>query len=151
MMKEAERAKVVDLTEMFNALSRDVISRAVIGETTRKMKWGDELRSIVSESSKLMGEFYIGDFMPWLGKIGWIVSGFERRVREAFESSDKLLEEIVKERKRKVEKMKEEGGDSKATNECFIDVLLTLDELKCEGVSFDDKSIKAIVKVIRFC
>lgn len=152
MMKEIEGTMVVDMTERFNAISRDVISRAVIGKATRNRWWEDEVESLVKESTKLAGEFYVGDYIPWLGKIDRVVNGFEGRVRKTFQRSDKLLEEIIKEHRRGAEKRKEEGGDSNTADECFLDVLLTLEEeLKWEGIVFDSKSIKAIIMVIRIC
>ncbi|KAL0920766.1 hypothetical protein M5K25_009933 [Dendrobium thyrsiflorum] len=147
MMKEIDRTLLVDMTERFHALSRDVISRAVIGDSTRNKLWGDGLRRLIDECSRPIGEFYVGDYIPWLGKIVGVVSGFERRLRNAFERSDKFLEGIVKEHRRQIVKRKEEEGDGDATNECFLDALLTLDqgELKHKGVVFDSESIKAVV------
>lgn len=153
MMKDIERTMLVDMTERFHALSRDVISRAVIGESTRNKLWGDSLRRLIDESSRMIGEFYVGDYIPWLGKIVGVLSGFERRLRNSFERSDEFLEGIVKEHRRRIAKrMEEEGDGDDATNECFLDALLTLEgEFKCKGLVFDRESIKAIVKVIIFC
>ncbi|XP_020579050.1 cytochrome P450 71A21-like [Phalaenopsis equestris] len=149
MIKEIERrttTTAMDMAERFNALSRDVISRAVIGATTRRMWWGHSLRSLITDSSRLIGEFHVGDYIPWLGSAAGFVCGFERRLRKTFERTDKLLEEIVGERRRGMEKRKEEG-DGDGTDECFLDVLLSLqEEMKCKGVVFDDMSIKAIIK-----
>ncbi|KAH0462889.1 hypothetical protein IEQ34_007471 [Dendrobium chrysotoxum] len=146
MMKEIERTMLVDITKMFHVLSRDVISRAVTGESTRNKLWGDDLSKLIDDSSRMMGEFYVGDYIPWLGKIVGVVTGFERRLRNTVERSDKFLEEIVKEHRRRMAKRKEEG-DGDATHECFLDALLTLDqwELKCKGVVFDSESIKAVI------
>ncbi|KAH0463073.1 hypothetical protein IEQ34_007655 [Dendrobium chrysotoxum] len=152
MMKEIEQTMLVDITEKFHVLSRDVTCRAVIGESTRNKLGRDGLRKLIDESSRIMGEFYVGDYIPWLGKIVGVLSGFERRLRSVFERTDKILEEIVKEHRRRIAKRKEEG-DGDVTNECFLDALLTLDqwELQCKGVVFDTESIKAVAMVIRFC
>ncbi|XP_020579084.1 cytochrome P450 71A21-like [Phalaenopsis equestris] len=47
MMKEFERTTMVEMIERFNALSRDVISRTVIGKAARRRWWGAELRILI--------------------------------------------------------------------------------------------------------
>ncbi|XP_020579081.1 cytochrome P450 71A21-like [Phalaenopsis equestris] len=147
MIKQIEGTTVIDMSKLFNALSRDVISRAVFGATTRRIWWGDSMRSLISDNLSLMGEFHVGDYIPWLGKAVGFVSRFERRLRKTFERTDKLLEEIVREQRRMGMEKRQQEGDGDGANECFLHVLLTVqEEMKCRGVVFDDTSIKAITK-----
>ncbi|XP_020579085.1 indoleacetaldoxime dehydratase-like [Phalaenopsis equestris] len=143
MMEEIGRTMTTatNMTEVFNSLSRDVVSRVVIGRAARRTWWEHGLRSLIDESSELTGEFYVGDYIPLLGSIFGVVGGFERRLRNVFQRSDELLEQIMRERR------KEEDDGSYVANHSFLDCLLTLQgKMKCEGVAFDDASIKAIVK-----
>ncbi|PKA63310.1 Cytochrome P450 71A25 [Apostasia shenzhenica] len=137
----------VNLSEMVEDLSKDIICRAALG---RKCSGGRRFGEMVKELMDLFGSFPMRDFIPWLG---WVdeISGLNARVRRSFIEFDRFLEGVLEEhdiRRRESEEgngISGVGVDRQSVD--FVDVLLSLKEKDDDGLTFTlhRDSIKAIL------
>ncbi|XP_057952197.1 cytochrome P450 736A117-like [Malania oleifera] len=130
----------VNLGQMLMGMTNDVVCRVALG---RKYGEGDgsmRFKETLDQFQELLGGFYIGDFIPWLG---WVnrVNGVDGKAEMVFRELDSFLDEVVEGHSRKREGGKVEGDEEKD----FVDVLLEIQKDNSAGFSMDRECIKALI------
>ena len=97
------------------------------------------------EFGRLMGCFYVGDYIPWLSWMTFI-NGLDAELEKIAKEFDRFLDEVVK---KHVDIRKRGGVDEEVKD--FVDVLLDIQENNAAGVSITGVSIKALtlVRILR--
>ncbi|PIN22048.1 Cytochrome P450 CYP2 subfamily [Handroanthus impetiginosus] len=122
---------VVNLSDMFVSVSNDIVCRVALG---RKYGEDGKFKKFLGGYVELLGEYSVGDYIPWLGWIDWVrgLNGKVKKVAKLFdEFLDVVIEEHRKQRKRDVDLD-------------FVDILLDF-QRENEGsfLADDDDAIKA--------
>ncbi|CAD6245111.1 unnamed protein product [Miscanthus lutarioriparius] len=82
-----------------------------------------EVDALLEESNVLLGAFHVGDYIPWLSWVSY-VDGTDARVTRAFETIDRILDEIVDAAATRETPLSGE----EASDDAFIHVLLSLQQ-----------------------
>ncbi|KAL8154160.1 hypothetical protein V2J09_011920 [Rumex salicifolius] len=140
MMNKIKGMPMVNLSEMFLSLSTDVICRIAFGKKYRGDS-GIELHKLLKELSRLLGGYYVGDFIPWLS---WIDSfnGVDAEVSRFLSGFDKFFNRVIEEHI----VCRGDGEGNELEKRDFVDVLL--DAQKDDGsgdFSLEKESIKALI------
>nr|XP_043637203.1 cytochrome P450 Tp4149-like [Erigeron canadensis] len=126
----------VNLSELFVALTNNVVCRVALGKTYRGLKF----KNLLARLMGLLGYLSIGNYIPLLS---WIdrLSGIERKTNEVAKEFDDLLEgvidEHIKRRETKVE------GDDAAQD--LVDILLDVQKESAGGFVVHKDTIKAVI------
>ncbi|XP_019101881.1 PREDICTED: cytochrome P450 71A22-like [Camelina sativa] len=121
----------INLSELLVSLTNDVISRVALG---RKYSSETDSKELMKRLVRLLGEFSVGTYVPWLAWIDWI-SGLDGQLKKTGNDLDEFLERVVQDH---------EYGDHRAGND-FVDVLLAIQREKSFGFEINRLSIKAII------
>ena len=134
MMEKIQKSSTlqVNLSELLGSLTNDVISRVALG---RKYSDETDFKELMKRLTKLLGEFCVGTYVPWLAWIDWI-SGLDGQLKKTGNDLDEFLEKVVQDHV---------DGDAQRTD--FVDVLLRIQREKSVGFEIDRLSIKAIILV----
>ncbi|KAL3691457.1 hypothetical protein R1sor_005108 [Riccia sorocarpa] len=104
----------------------------------------DQFLEKMDEVFFLLGAFYIGDYIPWLG--GFDPQGLKKRIDDTFKVCDALWQTIIDDHKMKLEaasKAQSEGTSAPDTFQDIVDVLLT--RSGDSGQHMEDTRIKALL------
>ncbi|KAJ8429606.1 hypothetical protein Cgig2_017440 [Carnegiea gigantea] len=135
---------VVNLTETFVTLASDVVCRAAFGRKYSR-EWRGNFMVLLKQFVELLGEFPVGDFVPWLH---WIdkVNGLEGKMRKVAKEFDAILEQILEEH---LHSPNTQGNGHKSDKgekmKDFVDVLLDVQRDETVGFSVDRESMKALI------
>ncbi|KAM5571879.1 cytochrome P450 736A117-like [Rosa sericea] len=140
--RSASLSLPVNLSELFASLSVDVMCRVAFG----RKYGGVKFKEMLGEFMRLLGGFYMRDFIPWLG---WVdrINGSDAKIERVAKEFDRFLDDVVEEHM-SVLKMKEENGDRSVEDEGgkdFVDVLLEVQSSGTDGSSIDRDNIKGII------
>lgn len=138
MMNEIRGLSIVNLSEMFMSLTNDMVCRLAFGKKYMGERGGVDFKKLLDEVFRLLGEYYVGDFISGLA---WIdrVNGVEAKVSQVANALDDILEEIIQEH---LERRKQKNGEG----EDFVDVLLEVQQENTSGNScLDRESIKGLI------
>ncbi|KAI6682798.1 hypothetical protein NL676_028711 [Syzygium grande] len=143
LMGKIEQRRSVDLSNMFAALTNDIICRVALGRKYSDGKQGNKFKGLLTDLTGLLGIFNVGDFIP---SLGWInkVSGLEAKVERVARVFDEFLQEVVEEHRRKMED-KSIGRDGGEDRRDFVDVLVEIEKDKTAGFALGADSIKALI------
>lgn len=140
---ENSSSSIIDLSEMFMTLTKNVICRVAFGRKYNGNEGGINFKKLLKEFLELLGQFRVGDFIPRLAWINWL-DGSNARVEKVSKELDHFLEQVVKEHQ-------DGGGESSKENDesvkDFVDVLLEVQKEKTPGFTIDRDSIKALILV----
>ncbi|CAL5031428.1 unnamed protein product [Urochloa decumbens] len=107
----------VNLSERLMATSNRILRRVAFGDD------GDgegsiEAGAVLDETQKLLGAFFVSDYMPWLG---WVdtLRGLRRRLERNFHELDAFYEKVIDDHLNKKRAVGSKGED-------LVDVLLRL-------------------------
>ncbi|XP_052198629.1 cytochrome P450 736A117-like isoform X3 [Diospyros lotus] len=137
---------VINLSEMLAEHISNVVCRAVLG---RKYDGGGgaggqrKFKKILMEFMELLGDFNVGDYVPWMRWLGHL-NGLYGRVDKVTEEIDTFLELVIQEH---VEERERNGG-SKVTGESrrdFVDILLQIQRDDVAGFPLHKDTVKAII------
>ncbi|EOA25647.1 hypothetical protein CARUB_v10018996mg [Capsella rubella] len=120
----------MNLSELLVSLTSDVISRVALGW---KYSSETDLKELMKRLTRLLGEFSVGTYVPWLAWIDWIC-GLDGKLKKTANDLDEFLERVVKDHV---------DGDGHRAD--FVDVLLSVQREKSTGFEIDWLSIKDIV------
>lgn len=134
----------VNLSQLFASLTLDVICRVAFGRKyIESGEGGRKFKEMLGEFMRLLGGFYMADFIPWLA---WVdrINGSDAKVKKIAEEFDKFLDVVVDEH---IGALKMKGGTSVEDEEGkdFVDVLLEVQNSGIAGSSIDRDSIKGII------
>ncbi|CAI0547508.1 unnamed protein product [Linum tenue] len=118
----SRRGVAVDLSDVATCLSNDVICRVSFGDKmTSDPDVAGRFKVLLEELMKLLGGFFVGDFIPSLGWVNRLV-GVDRRVDKTFKEFDEMLESILVEHE---DRSKDRSNGSVEEGcQSFVDVLL---------------------------
>lgn len=134
----------VNLSEVLYTLTNDVLCTVALG---RKYSAGGEgvskFRKLLGEAMELMGGFYVGDYISWLG---WVCNfnGFNAKLEKTAKGIDDFLDGVVEEHEKRMSNCGEVEDDH---HRDFVDVLLGIQKENTLGFPIDRVSIKAIIFV----
>ncbi|KAH9608390.1 hypothetical protein KSS87_007778 [Heliosperma pusillum] len=131
----------VNLSEMFNGLSNDVVCRAAFGKKYSENEEGLRgFEEVLREFVELLGMFDVGDFIPWMS---WVnkVNGLNKRMENVAKKFDMILEEIICEHLNR----KLDGNEGENQTKDFVDVLLDVQREDSAGLAIQSESIKALL------
>lgn len=132
----------VNLSEVLYTLTNDVLCTVALG---RKYSAGGEgvskFRKLLGEAMELMGGFYVGDYISWLG---WVCNfnGFNAKLEKTAKGIDDFLDGVVEEHEKRMSNCGEVEDDH---HQDFVDVLLGIQKENTLGFPIDRVSIKAII------
>ncbi|KAG6528705.1 cytochrome P450 71A1-like [Zingiber officinale] len=107
-------AAEIDMSAVLFAFSNDIMCRVVAGNKFEGRK--GLFSELISENSVLLTKIYLGDYLPWLGWVDWLLGNVER-VKKNQKRWDDLLDQVIKEHAERVS-----SDDEKD----FVDVLISL-------------------------
>uniref|UniRef100_J3N2X1 Cytochrome P450 n=1 Tax=Oryza brachyantha TaxID=4533 RepID=J3N2X1_ORYBR len=120
----ATAGDAVNLTEKIAQLVNDVVVRCCIGGRSKhRGEFLDALRAALSQVTWLT----VADVFP-SSKLARIVGTAPRKALACRKKIERILEQIIQERKQIKEESTSTGAPMAAGNECFLDVLLRLQE-----------------------
>jgi len=125
-IREAAAASTaVDIGEVMNTFTNDIISRAVSGKFFRVEGRNKLFRELINTSSVLLGGFNLEDYFPILARsLDFLTRWFLRnRVHDAHERWDELLEKIISDHERRKSMHCRHDQESD-----FTDVLLSVQQ-----------------------
>ena len=129
----------LNLSELITSTSNNIVSRCIIGQ---RFEEGDGRISFVEVSKAVMRDFAafsFGDHFPYLRWVD-VLRGLIGRLKASHRALDAFFEEIIQERKARMESGDDRRSDSK---EDFVDILLRVQ--KDSGLT--QEHIKAILLV----
>ncbi|XP_074588890.1 cytochrome P450 71A1-like [Curcuma longa] len=106
-------AAEIDMSAVLFAFSNDILCRVVAGKKFEGRK--GLFSELISENSVLLAKIYLGDYLPWLGWVDWLL-GNVARVKKNKKRWDNLLDQVIKEHAERVSDDEED----------FVDVLISL-------------------------
>ncbi|XP_020259637.1 cytochrome P450 71A1-like isoform X2 [Asparagus officinalis] len=140
IMKLSSLGPQMNLSDPITIFAKEVFSAIVFNKRSREEGWNEVADVLIKESNDLLGSFHFGDYFP---RLSWLstLSGFDARLERTFSKVDKILEQIIEDRR---------SGDSKSINhgselDSFVDILLSLQKDSKTGSLLDEESIKAFV------
>lgn len=141
-MDKIEQHRWVDLSNMFAALTNDIICRVALGRKYSDGEQGKNFKGLLRDLMRLLGIFNVGDFIP---SLGWInkLTGLDAKVECVARAFDKFLDDVVEEHRRKME-VKSVGGGGEDRRD-FVDGLLEIEKEKTVGFVLGADSIKALI------
>ncbi|XP_042404946.1 cytochrome P450 71A23-like [Zingiber officinale] len=107
-------AAEIDMSAILFAFSNDILCRMVTGKKFEGRK--GLFSKFISENSVLLAKINLGDYLPWLGWVDWLL-GKVARVKKNNKRWDDLLDQVIKEHEERVSSHDEKD---------FVDVLISL-------------------------
>ncbi|OQU81806.1 hypothetical protein SORBI_3006G122000 [Sorghum bicolor] len=106
----------VNLSELLIATSTTILRRVAFGDDGGQESI--QAGAVLEKTQKLLGGFFVADYMPWLG---WLdaLRGLRRRLERNFHDLDAFYEKIIDDH------LSKRGGDA-SKGEDLVDVLLRL-------------------------
>ena len=131
----------INLSDMFIAISNNIVSRCVLGHCFEQEDGSSRFGELGRRLLVQFVEFSVGDFFPCMRWID-VLRGFIGSLKATFEELDAFFDEVVEEHKARLES----DCDNSHTKD-FVDILLQLQ--KDDMVDFDltKNDLKAILMV----
>ncbi|KAL2933841.1 Cytochrome P450 71A25 [Bienertia sinuspersici] len=145
-IRQAESSPV-NLSEMFMEFTNDTICKVAFGRKFTRKEDFTNFSKIMNEFNKLLAEFNVGDFIPWLA---WIdrFNGWDAKVDRIAKEFDQFLEKVVEEHQDCLDdRRKYEDGENTDRVMDFVDVLLDIQKDQAPHSPIDRDSIKALILV----
>ncbi|KAI3459031.1 hypothetical protein Pfo_015694 [Paulownia fortunei] len=127
----------INLTEKVSMANYDIMVRAALGKNTNEQA---TFTDIVRKSVELMSVFHIADLYPSI-KFFHLVTGLKRKIEELHQQSDRIIGNIIEERKRANAAKINEGEK----HEYLLDVLLKVQGGGSLEVPLTTDNIKAVL------
>ncbi|XP_008239356.1 PREDICTED: cytochrome P450 71A22-like [Prunus mume] len=138
----------VNLSELFASLTNDVICRVAFGKKYSGDEGARKFKKLLVEFMILLGGFYVGDFIPWLGWVSQI-NGLDARVEKVAKEFDEFLDSVVDEHMCTLNMKGESCGDNMSVEgedgKDLVHLLLEIQKQNKTGSSIDRDSIKGII------
>ncbi|CAL5009214.1 unnamed protein product [Urochloa decumbens] len=129
----AEACTAVDMSEMMNAFSNDMVSRAVSGKFFREEGRNKLFRELVDTNSILFGGFSLEEYFPGVvanSSLGSLTRWFprNRQARHTHKRWDDLLETIIRDHETRNSSIMHPRNVDQAAESDFTDVLLSVQQ-----------------------
>lgn len=131
---------VVDLGDLLNSLTNNIVCRVALGRTFHGIKVND----LLARFAYLLGAFSFGNYIPWLS---WVdrLSGLEARTKKVAEEFDQILEVVLEEH---INNNRVVGGDAGGGNyesQDLVDILLDAQRANATNFTIHRDTIKAAI------
>ncbi|XAR50257.1 (+)-menthofuran synthase [Bertholletia excelsa] len=132
----------VNLSDLFESVTNNVISRAAFGKKYGEGERGEKFKQLLRELLELLSGPDIGELLPgckWMSRI----NGYDAKMERVSKGLDEFLEGVVEGRMNSfsTESREAEEGD----REDFLDILIRVYRDNKGGTSFDKDCIKALI------
>ena len=145
VLKRAEAKEAVDVGAELMRLTNNIISRMLLrtrcSDTENE---ADDVRKLVKELNNLGAKFNLSDSI-WFFK-SFDLQGFEKRLKDARDRYDSMMERIMKEHE-DARRKKKETGDEGDTVKDVLDILLDIYEDENAEKRLTRENIKAFLMV----
>ncbi|KAJ0680582.1 putative cytochrome P450 [Helianthus annuus] len=137
--KLSSRSEPVDMRELFETFTSDVVCRVTFGRKYSEGESGKKFKKMLDEFFEVLGALNLEDCIP---QLAWVdrLRGFNVKVERVANDFDEVLDEVVEERLRI---LSTEGGDG--IREDFVGMLLKVQKDDKIGVTLDRQVIKALL------
>ncbi|KAB5551846.1 hypothetical protein DKX38_009157 [Salix brachista] len=146
VLKRAEAKEAVDVGGELMRLTNNIISRMLLrtrcSDTENE---ADDVRKLVKELNNLGAKFNLSDSI-WFCK-GFDLQGFEKRLKDARDRYDSMMERIMKEHEG-ARRKKKEIGDEGDTVKDVLDILLDIYEDENAEKRLTRENIKAFLMFV---
>ncbi|KAL3748110.1 hypothetical protein ACJRO7_009353 [Eucalyptus globulus] len=134
----------VDLSNVFAAVTNDIICRVALGRKYSDGKRGKKFKRLLTDLTEWLRIFNLGDFIL---SLGWInkVTGLDAIVERVASMFNEFLDVVVEEHRRKMEEKSVGGGGEDRRD--FVDVMLEIEKDKTVGFALGADSFKAPILV----
>lgn len=130
---------------MLNVMMQMIAGKRYYGENVREAEEARKFREIVTESFKVGGATNIGEFLPFLRKMG--LKGVEEKLMELQKKRDEFMQSLIDESwSGKGDKSPEAAAVEGGKRKTLIQVLLSLRETEPEY--YKDETIKSLMLVL---
>uniref|UniRef100_A0A0D9VVH5 Cytochrome P450 n=1 Tax=Leersia perrieri TaxID=77586 RepID=A0A0D9VVH5_9ORYZ len=137
----ASTSTSINLTQALEALTNDIIARAVFGGRCRQQ--GEYLR-LLKEVTTLVAGFNLVDLFPSSRLVRWLTTT-ERRLRKSHDQMGRIVDSIIEERRLEKEKASLSRSAGAKDEDDFLDVLLRLHKDDTLTVPLTTEIIGAII------
>lgn len=137
--RHASSSKVTNLNEVLISLISTIVCRIVLGRRYEEEgSEGSRFHKLFNECEAMLGNFFVSDYIPFMG---WIdkLRGLDARLERNFKEMDKFYQEAIDEHMNSKKKTPEE--------EDLVDVLLQLKENNTFPIDLTNDNIKAVLLV----
>ncbi|KAD3068310.1 hypothetical protein R6Q59_017693 [Mikania micrantha] len=139
LSQKAKLGKAVDVKDELLKLTNNVISRMLMSERcSEEENEASDMRKLVTEISKITGEFNLADYIWFLKNLD--LQGYGKRVREIHPRFNKLIDRIISEHEDERRKRK---GEDEAKD--LLDILLKISEDDTMEMKVTKDNIKAFI------
>jgi len=135
--RHASSSKVTNLNEVLISLISTIVCRIVLGRRYEEEgSEGSRFHKLFNECEAMLGNFFVSDYIPFMG---WIdkLRGLDARLERNFKEMDKFYQEAIDEHMNSKKKTPEE--------EDLVDVLLQLKENNTFPIDLTNDNIKAVL------
>ncbi|KAI4968583.1 hypothetical protein ZWY2020_045913 [Hordeum vulgare] len=112
----------MDLSDLLNAFTNDIVCHAVAGKSFRKQGYNKLFRELVEANSSLIGGFNLEDYFPVLVKLDLIKRMVCAKARKVNKMWDDLLNSLIDEHASRP------ASDHSSEDSDFIDLLLSIQQ-----------------------
>lgn len=139
--------EAVDVGAELIVLSNNIISRMTVSRTSSQNEdEADVMRKVVVDAAELAGKFNISDFISFFKILD--PQGFNKRLKEARDRFDALMERVIEEHQEERRKRKEMEIKGDRVRD-ILGVLLDIDEDDNSEMKLTEENIKAFIFVSR--
>ncbi|KAJ4975835.1 hypothetical protein NE237_000941 [Protea cynaroides] len=136
---------LVNLSEVLMSLTNDITCRVALGKKYGgKEGSGKRFRKMITEFGYLIGVFNIGDFIPWLAWVNYVV-GLEQRVGKNFQEIDSFLDKVIEDHIHGKRRKDTSDNDVDGGDQDFVEFLLQIQQDKSADITIGKENIKGIV------
>lgn len=119
----SEAGTALDLSDMLNAFTNDVVCHAVSGKFFREEGRNQLFRELVEANSSLIGGFNLEDYFPWLVNLDVVKRMVCAKAQKVHKAWDDLLEKLIDDHAHRRAAASDQRDDDDSD---FIDVLLSI-------------------------
>ncbi|KAH9620986.1 hypothetical protein KSS87_003391 [Heliosperma pusillum] len=131
----------VNLSELTLSLTNNVICRVAFGKKYDAIKGcngkSDNVHEILYMTQRLLGEFNVADYYPWLGSLLNKVNGVDSRLKKNYSELNEILDDVLEEHR--------DTTRRKLANEDIVDVLLRIQKDPNQAISLTNNQVKGIL------
>lgn len=148
ILKKAQAGVAVDVQGELIRLTNNLMTRITMSKRCSENEDdAGEVRKFVQETLQLARKFNLADYI-WFCK-NLDLQGFGKRVKEAHQKFDKIMEKIMKDHEEARRKKKEMSGEGDAVKD-LLDILLDIMEDEKAEMRLTGENVKGIILVLLF-
>ncbi|PIN13205.1 Cytochrome P450 CYP2 subfamily [Handroanthus impetiginosus] len=143
LLREAEAGKSVDIGGELIRMTNNVMSRMILSQRcSGDENEAGEVRKLIEEIAEIIGKFNLSDYVLFCKNLD--LQGFGKRLKEARDRFDGMMETIIDEHENKRRKLKENGGEGEVVKD-LLDILLDIPEDGSAEIKLTRENIKAFI------